>query len=60
MLMRKPQEQAVLAQLFDLDRERALDAVSKNPTAIVIRNRQKLSPEFIAPGIRLVKKGKDC
>jgi ribonuclease P/MRP protein subunit RPP1 len=60
MLMRKPQEQAMLAQLFDLDRECALDAVSRNPTAIVSRNRQKLSSKFIAPGIRLVKKGKDC
>ncbi len=60
LLMRKPQEQAVLAQLFDLDREYALDAVSRNPTAIVTRNRQKLSSKFIAPGIRLIKKGKDC
>ncbi len=60
LLMRKPQEQAVLAQLFDLDRECAFDAVSRNPTALVTRNRQKLSPKFIAPGIRLVKEGKDC
>jgi RNase P/RNase MRP subunit p30 len=60
LLMRKPQEQAILAQLFDLDREYALDAVSRNPTAVVTRNSQKLSPKFIAPGIRLVKKGKDC
>jgi RNase P/RNase MRP subunit p30 len=60
LLLRKPFEMAALATLFDLDKPLALDAVSKNPLAIVKRNREKLSPRFVAPGIRLIKMGKDC
>lgn len=59
-LIRKPREQASLAFLFDLDEAAALEAVSKNPIAIVKRNREKLSPKFVAPGIRIVRRGKDC
>ncbi|MEM3576879.1 MAG: RNase P subunit p30 family protein [Candidatus Bathyarchaeia archaeon] len=59
-LMRKPMEQASLAFLFDLDEAAALKAVSKNPIAIVKKNREKLSPKFVAPGIRVIRKGKDC
>ncbi|MGB9740876.1 MAG: RNase P subunit p30 family protein [Candidatus Bathyarchaeia archaeon] len=60
MLMRKPREQASLAFLFDLDEATALRAVSKNPTAIVKRNREKLNQRFVAPGIKLIRKGDDC
>ena len=60
MLLRKPREQAALAALFDLSAASALEAVSQIPTAIVQRNRQKLSSRFVAPGIRVVKEGKDC
>jgi len=60
LLLRKPFEMAALATLFDLDKPLALDAVSKNPLAIVKRNREKLSPRFVAPGIRLIRMGKDC
>ncbi len=60
LLMRKPLEMASLTILFDLDKPLALDAVSKNPLAIVKKNREKLSPSFIAPGIRLIRMGKDC
>jgi RNase P/RNase MRP subunit p30 len=60
MLLRKPREQAALAGLFDLDAASALEAVSQNPMAIVKRNRQKLSSKFVAPGIRVVKEGRDC
>ncbi len=60
LLMRKPLEMAALASLFDLDRPTAVDAVSKNPLIIVKRNREKLSPNFIAPGIRLIRRGSDC
>ncbi|MGB9714612.1 MAG: RNase P subunit p30 family protein [Candidatus Bathyarchaeales archaeon] len=59
-LMRKPRELASLTQLFDLDMAEALNAVSKTPLAIVKRNREKLSPSFVAPGIRIVRRGKDC
>jgi len=60
LLMRKPLEMAALANLFDLDKPSALDTVSKNPLAVVKRNREKLSPSFIAPGIRLIRMGKNC
>jgi RNase P/RNase MRP subunit p30 len=60
MLIRKPMELAALSSLFGLPSTLAADAVSANPSAIVRRNREKLSPKFVAPGIRLVRKGKDC
>lgn len=60
LLMRKPMELAIMASLFDLEKHSALDAVSKNPAAIVKRNREKLSSHFVAPGIRVVRRGKDC
>jgi len=60
MLLRKPREQAALAGLFDLNEASALEAVSQNPMSIVKRNRQKLSSKFVAPGIRVIKEGKDC
>jgi len=59
-LMRKPRELAALASLFDLDEISAIEAVSKNPATIVKRNREKLSSKFIAPGIKIVRRGKDC
>lgn len=58
--MRKPLEMAALTTLFDLDKPAALDAVSKTPLTIVERNREKLSPNFVAPGIRIIRKGSDC
>jgi RNase P/RNase MRP subunit p30 len=60
MLMRKPRELAALASLFDLYGACALEAVSKNPATIVKRNREKLGPKFVAPGIRIIRRGKDC
>jgi len=43
-----------------LDSLRATDALSKNPHMIVERNRRKLSPDYVAPGVYIVKRGKDC
>lgn len=60
LLMRKPREIAALTSLFDLDKSSAINAVSRNPLAIVKRNREKLSPNFVAPGIKLIRRGKDC
>ena len=60
LLMRKPLELAALTSLFNLDRDSAIEAVSTNPLAIVKKNREKLSPNFVAPGIRIVRRGKDC
>jgi RNase P/RNase MRP subunit p30 len=59
-LLRKPRDMAALAFLFGLDEASALEAVSQSASAIVKRNREKLSTRFVAPGIRVVKKGKDC
>jgi RNase P/RNase MRP subunit p30 len=59
-LLRRPREMAALAFLFGLDEASALQAVSQAPVAIVKRNRGKLSADFVAPGIRVVKEGKDC
>lgn len=60
LYMRKPRELAALAYLFDLDRVSAIEAVSSNPMAIVKRNREKLGQRFVAPGIRIIRRGKDC
>jgi RNase P/RNase MRP subunit p30 len=57
-LLRTPRDLASLAYLFELDESQALDAVSTNPAGIVMRNREKLSSRFIAPGISLIKEGK--
>jgi RNase P/RNase MRP subunit p30 len=57
-LLRMPHDLASLAYLFGLDQTQALDAVSTNPADIILRNREKLSSKFVAPGIRIVKEGK--
>jgi RNase P/RNase MRP subunit p30 len=57
-LMRKPRDFASLGYLFGLDEAQALDAVSVNAAGIVLRNREKLSSRFIAPGISVIKEGK--
>jgi RNase P/RNase MRP subunit p30 len=57
LLMRFPRDMASLAYLFGLGEEDALDAVSVNPWAIVMRNRAKLSEGFVAPGISVVREG---
>jgi RNase P/RNase MRP subunit p30 len=60
LLLRKPMEDAALVSLLGLGEASALDAVSANPCGIVVRNREKLSRGFVAPGIRVVKEGRDC
>ncbi len=57
--MRMPRDMASLSYLFGLGEVEALDAVSSNPLAIVLRNREKLGGNFVAPGIRIVKEGND-
>jgi RNase P/RNase MRP subunit p30 len=57
-LMRMPRDLASLSYLFGLDAVQALDAVSANAQGIVLRNREKLSSRFVAPGISVVKEGK--
>lgn len=60
LLLRKPREMAALGFLFGLDEVSGLDAVSWSPVAVVERNREKLSSGFVAPGVRVVKEGRDC
>jgi ribonuclease P/MRP protein subunit RPP1 len=59
-LIRRPLDLAALSFLLGLDKDAATEAVSKNPMAIVRRNREKLSPRFIAPGIRVTRRGNHC
>jgi RNase P/RNase MRP subunit p30 len=60
LLLRKPREMAALGFLFGLDEVSGLDSVSRSPFALVKRNREKLDARFVAPGIRVVKEGRDC
>ena len=60
LLLRKPREMAAVGFLFGLDEVSALDAVSLSPVAVVERNREKLGAGFVAPGIRVMKEGRDC
>jgi ribonuclease P/MRP protein subunit RPP1 len=60
MLLRKPREIAALVSLLSVGETSALDMVSTNPHEIVVRNREKLSRGFVAPGIRVIREGEDC
>ena len=53
-LMRGPHDYAALTILFGMPVPSALCALSENPAAIVERNREKLSPDYVSPGIRVV------
>lgn len=58
--LRSPHDYAALTVLFDLPSPLRMRALSETPLAVVKRNRSKLSSEYVAPGIRIVKRGKDC
>jgi len=58
--MRTPRDFAAFSCLFDISPSSALSALSENPLVIVKRNRAKLSSDYVAPGIRVVRRGKDC
>jgi RNase P/RNase MRP subunit p30 len=53
-LLRSPRDYAALATLFDLQVPSALKALSETALAMVERNRKKLSPGYVAPGIYVV------
>lgn len=55
-LMRGPHDYASLASLFDMTPPLALRALSDDPLAMVERNRAKLSPDYVAEGIRIVRR----
>lgn len=56
-LLRGPHDYVALASLFDSTTPFSLRAVSENPLELVERNRRKLSPDYLAPGLRIVKRG---
>jgi ribonuclease P/MRP protein subunit RPP1 len=58
--MRGPRELASLSNLFGMDNESAVDAVSAIPYGIVERNRKKLDASYVARGVRVIRRGKDC
>ncbi|RLI13039.1 hypothetical protein DRO35_01460 [Candidatus Bathyarchaeota archaeon] len=59
-LLRKPKDLASLGYLFELDPDNAEKALSDNPRELIERNRRKLSSNHVAPGIYVVRRGKDC
>jgi RNase P/RNase MRP subunit p30 len=56
LLLRKPQDYASLALLFGVDAPYALEALSTIPAGVVERNRLKQDADYVAPGIRIVKR----
>lgn len=55
-LMRGPYDYAALGALFGMTAPLALRALSEAPLTIVERNREKLSPDYVAPDIRIVRR----
>ena len=53
--MREPRAIASITRLLDLPEDKGLDAVSLIPTKILERNRAKLEPGFVSPGVREVR-----
>jgi len=59
-LLRKPDDYASLGYLFGLDINDAKKAMSENPKEIITRNRRKLGLNYVAPGVYVIRRGKDC
>jgi ribonuclease P/MRP protein subunit RPP1 len=59
--LRSPRDMAAFLRVLGLPPQAALKAVSRNPAAIIQRNREKLDSSFVGVGVRLVKEaeGKD-
>jgi RNase P/RNase MRP subunit p30 len=53
-LMRGHHDYAALTTIFDMHLSSALKGLSETPRELVERNRNKLSPDYLAPGIRVV------
>ena len=60
LLMRGPRDYAALTTLFDVELSSALGALSENSWGIVKRNRNKLSTNYVAPGINVVGRRADA
>jgi RNase P/RNase MRP subunit p30 len=59
MLLRNAEDYGSLAYLFGMSQHDARQAFSVTPKGIVEQNRRKLSPNFLAPGVYVVRRGKD-
>jgi len=57
MSMRSPTAMQYVGLLLGLDWHHAKIAVHEGPQGIIDRNRKRLSPDFIAPGVEIVKRG---
>jgi RNase P/RNase MRP subunit p30 len=53
--MREPRAIASITSLLGITEDMGLDTASKNATRILERNRRKLEPGFVSPGIREVR-----
>ncbi|MCW4052998.1 MAG: hypothetical protein NWE78_07320 [Candidatus Bathyarchaeota archaeon] len=58
--LRGPHDSASIAMLFGMDKNSALKAVSQDPWRIVERNREKLGSDYVAQGIRIVRRERKC
>jgi RNase P/RNase MRP subunit p30 len=51
LYMRGPRAMMALLDLLDIEEEKGREYMTKNPTEMVERNREKLGPYFISPGV---------
>ncbi len=58
-LLRTAEDYGSLAYLFGMSQHDAKLAFSETPKGIVEKNRKKLSPDFLAPGVYVVRRGKE-
>lgn len=59
-MLRRPGDYASLGYLIGLDLESANRSLSETPRNIIERNRRKLSPSYVCPGVYVVKGDDDC
>jgi RNase P/RNase MRP subunit p30 len=52
--MRDPRALIAILDLFDIDEDTAKSMISTTPLKMIIRNRKKLSREFVLPGVRRI------
>lgn len=55
MLMRGPREVIALLDLLSVEEVRGKEMISQNPLIILERNRAKMTPGFVSPGVRVVE-----
>ena len=60
IFMRGPRSLAALAYLLDVPSDVASRYLSENPLAIITRNRIKLDSSYVAPGLRVIRRSKEC